>query len=147
MFWVLIYTMHLTVCNCHIIFVYKLSCCGFESSCSHLNFRVPACFRQGVHWHSGNYRVRIHSKSVRDMTITYRQMHRTDKYSQHSSIIWPVWLNAWVFVYKLSGCWFESHCSSSVCFKKKKEDPKLFCNIWMKSLKFRLLLCFSCCFC
>ena len=35
-------------------------------------------------------------------------MHHTDKYSQHSSIIWPVWLNGWVFVYKLSGCGFES---------------------------------------
>ena len=32
-------------------------------------------------------------KRVRDMTRTYSQMHRTDKYSQHSSIIWPVWLN------------------------------------------------------
>ena len=38
-------------------------------------------------------------------------MHRTDKYSQHSSVIWPVWLNSWVFVYELSGCGFESHCS------------------------------------
>ena len=28
-----------------------------------------------------------------DMIRTYSQMHRTDKYSQHSSIIWPVWLN------------------------------------------------------
>ena len=24
--------------------------------------------------------------------ITYSQMNHTDKYSQHSSIIWPVWL-------------------------------------------------------
>ena len=32
-------------------------------------------------------------KRVRDMTGTYSQMHRTDKYSQHSSIIWPIWLN------------------------------------------------------
>ena len=38
-------------------------------------------------------------------------MHRTDKYSQHSSIIWPVWLNDWVFVFELSGCEFESSCS------------------------------------
>ena len=43
-------------------------------------------------------------KCVRDMTRTYSQMHRTDKYSEHSSIIWPVWLNGWVFVYELSGC-------------------------------------------
>ena len=30
---------------------------------------------------------------VCDMTRTYSQMHRTDKYSEHSSIIWPVWPN------------------------------------------------------
>ena len=38
-------------------------------------------------------------------------MHRADKYSQHSSIIWPVWLNGWVFVYELNGCGFQSSCS------------------------------------
>ena len=32
-------------------------------------------------------------KRVRDMIGTYNQMHRTGKYSQHSSAIWPVWLN------------------------------------------------------
>ena len=32
-------------------------------------------------------------KFVRDMIITYSQIQRTDKYSQHSSIIWSVWLN------------------------------------------------------
>ena len=32
-------------------------------------------------------------KRVRDMIRTYSQMHHADKYSQHSSIIWPVWQN------------------------------------------------------
>ena len=32
-------------------------------------------------------------KRVRDMTRTYSQKHHTDKYSEHSSIIWPVWPN------------------------------------------------------
>ena len=36
---------------------------------------------------------RIPFEHVRDMIITYSQMYRTGKYSQHSSIIWPVWLN------------------------------------------------------
>ena len=44
------------------VFVYKLSGCGVESSCSHLNFRFRACFERGVPWHSGNYRVWIHSE-------------------------------------------------------------------------------------
>ena len=38
-------------------------------------------------------------------------MHHTDKFSQHSSIIGPVWLNSWVFVHELSGCRFESRHS------------------------------------
>ena len=50
-------------------------------------------------------------KCIRDMIITYSQMHRTDKYSQQISIIWPVWLNGWVFIYELSGCRFEPSCS------------------------------------
>ena len=45
------------------VFVYELSGSGFESSCSHLNFRFHACFDQGVPWHSGNYRVWIHSET------------------------------------------------------------------------------------
>ena len=49
-------------------------------------------------------------KHVRDMIRIYMQMQRSDKYSQHSSIIWPVWINGWVFVYELSGCGFESSC-------------------------------------
>ena len=46
-------------------------------------------------------------KRVRDIIRTYNQVHRTDKYSQQSSIIWPVWLNHWMFFYKLSNCVFE----------------------------------------
>ena len=49
-------------------------------------------------------------KHVRDMTITCSQMHDTDRYSGHSSIIWPVWLNGWAFVHKLSGCRLKSRC-------------------------------------
>ena len=49
-------------------------------------------------------------KCVRDMITTYSQMHLTDKYSQHSSIIWPIWPNGWVVVYDLSGCGFDSRC-------------------------------------
>ena len=45
------------------MFVYELSGSGFESSCSHLNFRFRACFEQGVPWHSDNCRVWIHSET------------------------------------------------------------------------------------
>ena len=62
----------------------------------------------------------IHSKTHMDICdiITYKQIHRTDKFSQHSSIIWPVWLNVWALVYELSDCGFEScysHLNSRYC--------------------------------
>ena len=61
------------------------------------------------------------------MTRIYSQMHRTDKYSQHSSIIWTVWLNGWVFVYELSGCVFESSWSQLInrCYKTFLEANQL----------------------
>ena len=45
------------------MFIYELSGSGFESSCSHLNFRYRACFEQGDPWHSCNYIVWIHSET------------------------------------------------------------------------------------
>ena len=50
-------------------------------------------------------------KRLSDMIITYCQMHHSGKFSKHSPIIWPVWLNDWMFAYKLSGCGFEFYCS------------------------------------
>ena len=38
---------------------------GFESNCSHLNFRFRSCFELYVLWHSGNYRVWIHFEFTR----------------------------------------------------------------------------------
>ena len=69
--------------------------------------RSSLAFRQTIE-------CRFTLKLVRDMIITCNQMHRTDQNSQHSSIIWPVWLNGWVFVYELSGCELESrYCHSN----------------------------------
>ena len=53
------------------MFICELTGCGFESSCSHSNFRFWACFEQGVLWHSGNYRVWIHSETLTCMMRTY----------------------------------------------------------------------------
>ena len=105
------------------VFNYKLSGCGFESCCCHLNFTCGACFKQGLPWHSGKLKSGFTLNLVCDMIVTYSQMHHTDKYSQHSPIIWPIWLNAWVFNYKLSGCGFESCCchlnfTCGTCFEQ-----------------------------
>ena len=55
-----------------------LSGCGFESLCSHLNFRYCACFEQGFSWHSGKYKVWIHSEmgTWYDKTIQSNALYR-----------------------------------------------------------------------
>ena len=58
-----------------------------------------------------SFRVNPHSIVEMHRTDKYLQIHhtnaRTNSYSQHSSIILRVWLNGWMFVYKLSGCGFD----------------------------------------
>ena len=49
-------------------------------------------------------------KHVLHMIRIYCQMHRTNKYSEHSSIILSVWPNGWVFDYEGSGYEFGSSC-------------------------------------
>ena len=93
-----------TLISCHICvseWIHTLKCIHECSVCLWTKWLwVP--------WHSGNYRVWIHSEIT--MIQTYSQIQRTDKYSQQISIICPVWLNGWVFIYELGGCGFESSC-------------------------------------
>ena len=58
---------------------------------------------------------------MRDIIRTYSQMHRTGKYSQHSSMICFVWLNDLVFIFELNACGLDFSYSHlyfkfSVCF-------------------------------
>ena len=77
-------------------------------------------------------------KFVRDMIKTYNQMYRTDKYSQHSSIIWQVCPNGWVFVYELGACGFESSCSHLIfrygaSFEQGVAWHSGNCTVWIHS--------------
>ena len=63
-----------------VVFVYELSGSGFESHCSHFNFKYHAWFlsKKKVPWHSGNCRVYIHSETCSwhdDMTRRYSQLY------------------------------------------------------------------------
>ena len=94
------------------VFVYELSGCGFESPLQSLKLQISHLFgARSFLTFRQLQSVNSLWNAYLDMIRTCSQMHRTDKYSQHSSIIWPVWLNGWVFVYELSGCGFESRCS------------------------------------
>ena len=69
------------------------------------------------------------------------------------SIIRPVWLNGQVFVYKISGCWFETLCchierSVSTCFFNIAIFPISFSNakwIWilLESLMIEIYICWN----
>ena len=64
-----------------------LSGCGFESSCRHLNFSFATASGKELLDIQATIECGFTLKRVRDIAITYSQMHRADKYSQHSSII------------------------------------------------------------
>ena len=72
---------------------------GFESSCSHLNFRFRACFEEGVPWHSGNYWVWIHSET--------RTWHDKNIQSKCPISTWFIWSNM-------------SFCDSSLLSRRKE---------------------------
>ena len=46
------------------------------------------------------------------MTRAYTQMQRTDKYSEHNSIIWPLWRNGSVFVLRTKWFWVRVQLQS-----------------------------------
>ena len=63
-------------------------------------------------------------------------MLRTDKHSQYSSIILPVWLNGWVLVYDLSGCGFKFSCSHLklkflTCFEEEVSCHSANYRVWI----------------
>ena len=65
-------------------------------------------------------------------------MHHTDKFSQYSSIIWPVWLNDWVFIYELSGCGFNSCYSHSILSSLRFWEKESFLLKTYKQLLFHM---------
>ena len=61
---------------------------------------TSSCYCNGTRTHNYlvrkltlNHLAKQKKKKKKKKKKNYNQMHRTDKYSQHSSIIWPVWLN------------------------------------------------------
>ena len=80
----------------------------------------------------------------------------------HRSIIWPVWLNGWEFIYKLKGSGFESCCSrwneyclilllqvinSICCFNSQSVSVKLhFAAYSLKQIKYWWTISSGSCF-
>ena len=127
--WFVLQWFHLVVCSYHVSYAFQSESKLYSSlnvkkllarnrreiwSLSHCNWTRTHnhLVRKGTLNHLA--KLASFKKRVRDMIRTYSQMHRTNMYSQHSSITKkgrPVWLNGWVCLDELSGCGFESSCS------------------------------------
>ena len=111
--------------NFRLLLTFKLSYFGvILTKIAKLQFLETTfkCIKTGQKWYlydQATIECRFTLKHVRDMIIIYSQMHCTDKYSQYSSIIRPIWLNGWVFLYELSRCGFESCCYGSLSSRTK----------------------------
>ena len=65
-------------------------------------------------------------------------MHCPERYLQHTSVIWTIWLNGLRFVYKQSSCEIESRCSHLVfryggCFKQRISWHSHYHRLWIHS--------------
>ena len=103
--WVFICTVHLTVCPYHVTYAFQIEITLY--SC--LSVKELLAWNRRDIWNSSDW--------------NGTRMQCTDKYSQHNSIIWLVWLNGSVLVYELSRCEFQSPCCHlnfrhHACFEK-----------------------------
>ena len=117
------------------VIVSQLSGVVFDSRFSQVNFRFHLCFEQGVLDIQENIECKFTLKVVREIIIKHSQMHRTGTYSQHSRLIWPVYLNGWVIVLELSGVVFKYHCSDinfrfRTCFEQGVFDIQANIECW-----------------
>ena len=141
MLWELICTVHFTVCSYHVTYAFQ------GESALYICLNIKELLAQNWHeiWSlSGcngtqTYNHLVHKQTcIHDMIRLYTQMHHTEKYSQHSSITWPVWLNGWVFVFEISGCGFKSRCSHLnfkflICFKQGVPWHSGKYSVWIQS--------------
>ena len=128
--------------------VYELSSCGFEFRYSHLNFRFRVCFKQGVPWHSGSYKVWIHSetrtwqdKNIQSVKTWILQHHYLSQLKMYFSLVLfhRVFYFEYVFTYIALMQWgekanFKQKTTARVHQKKIKYSP-IKCVVW-KHFKF-----------
>ena len=86
----------------------------FESSKSKFKWNLKFIPKADlIKWSGINWMfLSCHVRSRREVwSLSDCSWTRTHNHLTKQSIIWPVWLNGWVFVYELSSCGFESSCS------------------------------------
>ena len=120
------------------VFIYKISGCQFQPSCITETSDIPPVSSKKFLDIQANIECRFTLKCLCDMIRTYSEIHRSDKCSQLSWIIWSVWPNGWVLVYQLSGYGFESSCShlnfrNNTCFEQQVPWHLHEYRVWINS--------------
>ena len=101
-----------------------------------LKFQISRLFRE----RSSFTCMQLHSVDLIETRMWHDKStqlnHHKGTYSHHSSIIWPVWIKGWVYVYQLSGCVFESFCSQILfcCIKMPLSQPSMITYLNEKSV-------------
>ena len=93
------------------MFVYKLGGFGFKCCASNLILRFRETLKKDLLSIQATRECGFTLKCVCNMIRRYSSMHGIDKYSQHSSLIWAIWLSNWAFIFELYDCGFESRSS------------------------------------
>ena len=99
------------------MFVYKLSGCGFEFRCNHLNFSYCTCFEPRVPWHSGKYREQFILKNVCDMIRTHRQIHFSLAFSSAVNRLFTLYTIVGKFNQTIRILWWRFHHLFATVFK------------------------------
>ena len=109
------------------MFLYELSGCWLRSICVPQTSNFWSVSRKEFLVVQATMECGFSLKRVRHIVRTYPQMNRTDKYSRHSSIIYPIWLNSSVLFYKVSDSGFKSSCmllSNQFCACFEQRVPR-----------------------
>ena len=107
-------------CRCYVFFLFETIIpsvldhndvqCSLSTITRHLDNGI---WKTSYKWRFYQHRSQACTKTFNLLLYYVLCMSRTRSRVnlQHSSIIWPVWLNGWVFIYELSGCGLDCSCS------------------------------------
>ena len=110
----------MTVCSYHVTYTFQSEYTFYIC----LNVKeLLARNRRNIWSLSDCNRTRTHNHLVRKQTLSHLV-----SWPNH----WSVWPNGWVFIYKLCGCGFESHCSHLHIYSVTAESQPF--DIWSKDI-------------
>ena len=121
--------LYLTVCSSHVTYAFQSESTLYSGLSVRLRTHSCVCTFLDI---QTTTECEFTLKCIRDMTRTYSQMHRTDKYSEHSPVIWPVakWLSVRL---QIKWFWVRFQLQSQNVAMKLVQTLS---NLWISNLQF-----------